>query len=185
MNFKINHNEIQDILPLTHIQKQMLFFHIADNTSHTYYEQQTYMLQGEIYEDLIRQTWLHLLSVNETLRSVIIWRNIEHPVHVIFKNIEFPYQVVDLSKENNSFEAANLMIDKEWECKIDIQKNSYRIMLCKMSQRKYLMILSTHHIFTDGWSNMILLNEFYTTYHQLYYEKPLNDSNKAPLIMVS
>ncbi len=47
---------------------------------------------------------------------------------------------------------------------IDISEKPFRILLCKLDESNYEMILSSHHIIFDGWSNGILLNEFLDAY---------------------
>ena len=42
-----------------------------------------------------------------------------------------------------------------------------RIRLMKLAENKYLLLLTIHHIISDGWSIGVLLGELTATYHSL------------------
>ena len=49
----------------------------------------------------------------------------------------------------------------------DLRRVPFRVILCKLDEKRYEMVISNHHILYDGWSNGIILKEFFNTYRQL------------------
>ena len=178
--FEIN-QKTQNVLPLTNIQRELLFSHLTNPAKHLYYEQQTYLLSGNIQEKLVQKAWAHLVNKHELLRSIIVWGNFDEPYLIVYQHKSFPCQILDHSKSELHTQYINQLINDQWNQPFNLDENAFRLTLCKLSPKKYLMIYNTHHIFIDGWSNMILLNEFYDTYHRLYFKMPLPQKKRLSL----
>ncbi|UCH96724.1 MAG: amino acid adenylation domain-containing protein, partial [Candidatus Aminicenantes bacterium] len=74
------------------------------------------------------------------------------------------------------------IIKKKWLEKIKIKDRKekfnllevpFRVTLCKVEEDKYEMIITNHHILYDGWSNGIVLKEFFKAYDDLSHGKNL------------
>jgi iturin family lipopeptide synthetase B len=178
---KLDKNIIEDILPLTPLQEGMLFHYLRDPGSDLYFEQLSLAISGNIDDELFKESWDVVIRTNEMLRTVFRWENVENPLQIVLKEQQFQPQYYDLSgKEIN--EAARALEEikvKDREKQFDLQEVPFRIILCKVRENKYEMILSNHHILYDGWSNGILLKEFFSAYNDLCRGKESTKPGKA------
>jgi hypothetical protein len=165
----INPQDVEDILPLTPMQESMLFQYLKEPDSKLYFEQNGYELTGTIRTDFIQEAWNAVANRNEVLRTVFRWMKLKKPVQVILKNPRVSVKSVDLSQLPHDAREKQLDTIKEHDLagKIDLRVEPLRVTLCKMSENRYEMIVTNHHILFDGWSNVILLKEFLEAYHCL------------------
>ncbi|WP_432409071.1 condensation domain-containing protein [Wukongibacter sp. M2B1] len=178
-NRKIDARNVEDILPLTPMQKSMLFMLLMNPSGDFYFEQQRYRLSGHIIAELVEKAWAFVANNNEMLRTVFRWKGLENPVQIILREKKIPVKYIDLSHSTDCNELSDSIELQEWKNKVDITTDPFRIVLCKLSEIEYHMILSTHHIILDGWSNAIMLKEFYNAYHCIYFGSTLNRKPKV------
>ena len=162
---KLDRNNIEDIIPLTPTQEGMLFHYILDPDSSDYHEQISLGLVGDINPDLLQEAWDFVIRKNEMLRVVYRWKGIEKPIQVVLKNHQVVMSYYDLSKQE---ERLNEIKEADLRSRIDIEKETLRIALCKCGENDYTMMISNHHILYDGWSNGIMIKELIDAYHALY-----------------
>ncbi|WP_273480580.1 non-ribosomal peptide synthetase, partial [Acetivibrio straminisolvens] len=164
---KLDKKNIEDILALTAMQEGILFHYRSNPESRQYFEQLCMRIAGNIDIDAFGKAWNYTAQNNEALRTVFRWEKLEKPVQVVLKNYEIPVRLCDIS-EYNEEEMQSLLErlkEKDREEGIDISTEPFRITLCKLCKDKYEMIISNHHIIYDGWSNSILLKEFFEAYN--------------------
>ncbi|MGD2087201.1 MAG: amino acid adenylation domain-containing protein [Candidatus Aminicenantes bacterium] len=169
---KLNKKNIEDILELTPMQEGLLFHYLKAPVSENYSEQLNLEISGKIDKELFINTWNMVIETNEMLRTVFRWEKVENPIQIILK--ERPFQPVyhDLSdkgfKERKDIEGMLAEIkSKDKKQKFDLREIPFRVTLCKVEDDRYVMIISNHHILYDGWSNGIILKEFFETYRGL------------------
>ncbi len=168
---KINKENIEDIIALTPMQEGMLFHYLNEPNSELYFEQLSIRITGDINETVIQKAWNYVAETNEMLRTVFRWKNISKPLQIVLKTISIPIMVHDLSyiKEQNLINNyIKEVMEKDRKEKIDLETNPFRVILCKVKDSKYVMTISNHHIIYDGWSNGILLKEFFLAYSCIY-----------------
>lgn len=51
--------------------------------------------------------------------------------------------------------------------KFDLEEVPFRVTLCKVEENRFVMIISNHHVLYDGWSNGIILREFFEAYRDI------------------
>ena len=171
MKAKLDKNNIEDIISLTSTQEGMLFHYMMDPNSLEYHEQVSIDIEGDIDPSLLQQAWDVVIQNNEALRTVYRWRwkNVNHPVQITLKNHQVVMKIDDVSMKTDSAKAAFLdeLKAADLSHRIDIEKETLRITLCKLSEKAYTMIISNHHILYDGWSNAIIIKELIAAYHDL------------------
>jgi fengycin family lipopeptide synthetase D len=162
-------SNIEDILPLTPMQESMLFQYLQDPHNGQYLEQLTLYLSGKVDTTSFMKAWNFVAGNNEILRTVFRWEKLEQPVQIIFKQYELPIREADLTGSAPARRQGLLreIIAKDREEGVNISAAPLRITLCKMSEREYAMMISNHHILYDGWSNGILLKEFFDAYTRI------------------
>ncbi len=175
---------VEDILPLTPMQESMLFQYLKNPNSEEYFQQLTLYLYGELEVEGFKKAWCTVAQRNEALRSVIKWENLNQPVQVVFKEQRLKIREYDFSciDEGTWREKVVKMAQEDrWEG-LDIEKEPFRISLLKMPEHNYAVIISGHHILYDGWSNGILLTEFFEGYNRYIKGiEPLSGINKLKI----
>ena len=170
MQTKLDRSNVEDIIPLTSMQEGMMFHYLMESDDAEYHQQISIDLVGDLSIDLMKKAWDFVISKNEILRTVYRWKNIAHPVQVILKKHSVEMSYYDLSCLPSSLKEEKLNGIRQTDLKnrINIEKETLRIALCKCSKSEYTMIISNHHILYDGWSNAIIIKELMSAYHAFY-----------------
>jgi len=173
-----------DILALTPMQEGMLFHYLKEPGKPFYFEQLTLEISGDFNTRLAEKAWNHTISTNEMLRTVFHWDKIEKPLQIILKEHSLHFDLIDYSNESlSNIEKERYLVElkqKDLEKGFKLNEVPLRITICKFEKNNYRMIISNHHILYDGWSNGIILNEFFTTYETLSQGKEPKKTSKTP-----
>ena len=165
----LDKDNIEDILALTPMQEGMLFHYLKEPESSYYFEQLSLEISGKINTEFFEKAWNFVIETNEMLRTVFRWEKIEHPIQIILAGHTLHPQYFDFS--GNDFDEIKKRLEevklKDREHKFDLHEVPFRVTLCKLGEDKYEIIIGNHHILYDGWSNGIILKEFFTAYHAL------------------
>ncbi|MCU0289812.1 MAG: condensation domain-containing protein, partial [Acidobacteria bacterium] len=166
---KLNPKSIENILPLTPLQEGMLFHYLKDPRSGLYFEQLGLEISGAIDAVFFEKAWNVVVQSNEMLRTVFRWEKVEKPSQVILKEHPCQIRLHDFSDiDSSQKETVSAKIKtKDKDEGFDLTGVPFRVTLCKLAETQYEMIVSSHHILYDGWSNGIILKEFFNAYHAL------------------
>jgi amino acid adenylation domain-containing protein len=167
---KLDKKNIEDILALTPMQEGMLFNYLKDPEKDHYFEQLCLDISGEIDVGIFKKAWNFVTQTNEMLRAVFRWEAVENPIQIILKEHKLKLGYYDFTGKNVSERQKRLEKIKanDRKTKFNLQEAPFRIILCKVEKDKYGLIISNHHILYDGWSNGIILKEFFNTYIDLF-----------------
>ncbi len=177
---KISKANIEDIFALSPMQEGMLFHYLLQPGNKQYLEQFCYSIRNINHPHLLMEACLEVIRQNEMLRTVFIWRNVKKPIQVVLKEADYRVRLIDLSimegkDRQNQLDAWK---HKDWEEKVQLEEEPFRITLFVISDSIVEMVVTSHHIVSDGWSNSILLNELFKFYEKLSEEKPIEISTK-------
>ena len=167
----LDKQNVEDILGLTPVQEGMLFHYLNEPGSGLYFEQMSFTLSGQVDVSAVKNAWDFVICANGMLRTVFRWEGIEKPVQVILKKYAAPireYDFSSLESENEREKTLDEIRKKDRKESIDIRREPFRILLIKLHDNRYEMIVSSYHIVFDGWSNGIILKEFVNAYHSFY-----------------
>ncbi|HLP47549.1 MAG TPA: condensation domain-containing protein, partial [Candidatus Kapabacteria bacterium] len=164
---KLDRKNIADIYALTPLQQGMLFHYLQEPGSDLYFEQLSLELDGDIDLNIFEAAWNFVVKTNEVLRTVFRWEKGNDPVQVALKEYILKPAYYDLSGENSPCNQVEELKAKDRAKKFDLQEIPFRIVLAKLAERQYAMIISNHHILYDGWSSGIILKEFFSAYFEL------------------
>ena len=172
---KINSRNVEDILPLTPMQENMLFQYLKNPGSRLYMEQTCYRLTGDIPMDgeKVKRAWNFVASANEMLRTLFRWQGLKKPLQVILKYHPVPLKEIDLSglTLERKEEQLSQVKENDRQNPIDLSCRPFRVILCRLTENRYEMIVSNHHIISDGWSNVVILKELAEAYNCIYLGK--------------
>ncbi|UCH96605.1 MAG: amino acid adenylation domain-containing protein, partial [Candidatus Aminicenantes bacterium] len=167
---KLEKKNIRDILALTPMQEGMLFHYLNDPESDHYFEQLSLKISDEINLQRFKKAWDYVVQGNEMLRVLFRWERLDNPTQVVLKQHHPDSRFFDLStiedhtERQKQLEKIKLEDRKE---KFDLREIPFRVILCKISEKEYYIVISNHHILYDGWSTGVVLKEFFQAYEGL------------------
>ena len=171
--------DIEDIFALTSMQAGMLFHYLKDPGSDLYFEQLCLKMSGTIDIQIFEKAWNMVVETNEMLRTVFRWQKVKEPVQMVLKEHRPDLRYFDLTHPSRQGSGVEEITARDREEKFDLQQAAFRVSLCKSAEDKYAMIISSHHILYDGWSNGIILKEFFDAYHHLLNGKKMSKTGKT------
>lgn len=163
---KLKAYDIEDILPLSPMQKSMLLYHMINPQSPIYFEQTIIRIYGDLEPDKFTCAIDTVIQANEMLRVVFRWKKISEPIQIILKNTSASVNYIDLSTALSGDTDLENLINHERRS-VDLERQPLRYALCKYDDKKYKFIISNHHIIMDGWSSAQMLKEILSVYHEL------------------
>ncbi|MCP5052102.1 MAG: amino acid adenylation domain-containing protein [bacterium] len=161
---------IEDILALTPVQVGMMWHYLKNPDSRHYVEQLRLEISGQINRDTFERAWNRVIETNEMLRTHFQWDHLKDPVQIILKSHRLSPQYHDLSDITRASERQRRLehiIERDTATPFDLETVPFRVTLCTLTDRRHTVIISNHHILYDGWSNGIIIKEFFTAYHQI------------------
>ncbi|MEO8210865.1 MAG: amino acid adenylation domain-containing protein, partial [bacterium] len=161
---------IEDIYELTPMQQGMLFHTLYTEGSDAYFEQFCYNLDGNLDEELFKNSWEEIVKRHGVLRTSFQWKGISKPVQLVSKSVKLPWTNLDWSnltvgQQEKEFKG---FIKEDRGTGFDMEKSPLmRCTLIKLSNDSYQFVWSFHHIILDGWSYPVLQKEVFTFYDAL------------------
>ncbi|HEX8462607.1 MAG TPA: amino acid adenylation domain-containing protein [Segetibacter sp.] len=171
--------DISAIYRLSGLQEGMLFHGL-------YNEQASYVGQFacDIFNvdlNTFQESWNYVLKQHSILRSAFYYDAFNIPVQSVHKEVKLPIEVYDCTAMN---EADKALAVEEYE-KADTLKGFdfkkpplMRITFIRLTDTRYRMLWTTHHILSDGWSLPIIMEEFLSNYELLISGKPLKQKQE-------
>ncbi|MBN1040269.1 hypothetical protein DVW12_16395 [Clostridium botulinum] len=175
---KLDRKNVEDIMNLTALQQGMLYYYLKNPESEQYFEKCFITLKGNLDLKVFKETWTYIQKNNELLRTVYRWNKLSTPVQVVLRSKKLEIKQFDLSMyENYNVELSNIKNTIRNQ-KIDIRINPMEVSIIKVKDDEYILGLVYHHILFDGWSNGIVLREFFDIYNKLLLGKNIDLSKK-------
>ena len=164
---KVN-RKIQNIYPLTKLQEGMLYQQQISDSPGEYIVQFVYSTNEQIDPQNIAEALRILSAKHEMLRASIAYRTVSQPVLIVLKERMPEFVVSDLTLSDMAEEEFNRIKAEDVLRSFDLEKDTLlRATLVLLPHSEYRLIMSFHHIITDGWSNGIISKDFFETYSAL------------------
>jgi amino acid adenylation domain-containing protein/non-ribosomal peptide synthase protein (TIGR01720 family) len=172
-NGKKRKDAIESIYRLSGLQEGMLFHGLYDNEAGAYTEQFSCDLVKPDLNCLVK-SWQHVIGNHSILRSGFYHDVFAVPVQCVYKSVAFPVETIDYCELNESEQAAAIIAFETADRAKGFDFESaplMRLTLIRLSEDRYRMLWTSHHILFDGWSLPILMEELLGTYESLVTEK--------------
>ncbi|MBX8580725.1 amino acid adenylation domain-containing protein [Pseudomonas cichorii] len=160
-----------DEIPLSFAQQRLLFLWQLDPLSDAYKMTTGLRLRGELNESALLSSFDHLIERHEVLRTVFHTEG-DQPRQVILGNQSVALERVDLSALSEGVREAELaqQVEQSTRQPFDLQKGPLlRASLYRLADDEHVLVVSMHHIVSDGWSMDVMIQEFVHCY-QAYSE---------------
>jgi amino acid adenylation domain-containing protein/non-ribosomal peptide synthase protein (TIGR01720 family) len=153
-------------LPLSFAQQRLWFLHQMEPDSAAYNLAATIRLSGALDVQALQSAFRHLLQRHEALRTSFHDDGGE-PVQVIAPPTDIALPLIDLSAVEGARknEEAQGLAEAEAAKPFDLTAGPLlRLALLKLADSEHVLLMTMHHIVSDGWSMSVLLREFATGY---------------------
>ncbi|MGF7533043.1 amino acid adenylation domain-containing protein [Bacillus mexicanus] len=176
-------SEIENVYPLTPMQKGMLFHSLLDEDSHSYFEQASFSIQGELKINWFKASLERLCETYAVLRTRFYSGWNDTPLQIVYKKQKPQIHFADLRDiEEPRREDEIAAYQKEDKAKgFDLARDPLmRIAIFRMEDRKYHLIWSFHHIVMDGWCLSLITKEVFEHYYALQKGRETEAPSAAP-----
>ncbi len=164
-------------IPLSYAQQRLWFIDQLQVASSEYNMPEALRLRGDLDVEALRRAIDVIVERHESLRTH--FAEVEsQPVQVILAPAPVPIELEDLThlEETARRQLTATTLRKEWDEPFDLSHGPLlRVKLLKLGKREHILLLTCHHIVSDGWSAGVLGQELaalYDAFHQVR-ENPL------------
>ena len=158
--------EIEEILPLSPLQRGLLFHAISDD-SEDYLTQIELCLEGRLDISVLRNACSALLERHPALRAGIWYEGLNTPVQVVAAWAEPAWRQVAVGSGATAARerAAEQILAEERSSKFDLTRPPLiKFALIRTAPEQYRLLITVHHIMLDGWSTPLLIQELFAHY---------------------
>ncbi|WP_419735507.1 amino acid adenylation domain-containing protein [Pseudomonas sp. COR18] len=153
-------------IPLSYAQQRLLFLWQLDPGSAAYNMAAGLRLQGRLDESALQRAFEHIALRHEVLRTVFQVDG-EQPCQVILGHLGVPLSRLDLSgcasetREAELAERVRAITAQPFDL---LNGPLLRASLIRLAADEWVLVVSMHHIVSDGWSMDVMVREFVQAY---------------------
>jgi amino acid adenylation domain-containing protein/non-ribosomal peptide synthase protein (TIGR01720 family) len=160
-----------DSIPLSFAQQRLWFFDQFEAGKSFYNLPGAIRLKGKLNVAVLEQTFNEILNRHEALRST--FTEVQgQPIQVIASPVSrLHLPVIDLRElpQSDREAAVKQLSAKEAQQSFDLERGPLlRTSLLQLSEEEYVLLLTMHHIVSDGWSIGVLARELAAIYEALW-----------------
>ncbi|MEV2250525.1 non-ribosomal peptide synthase/polyketide synthase [Streptomyces sp. NPDC050147] len=158
-----------EVLPVSPLQEGLLFHALFDQQGpDVYVEQLVLDLEGRLDASVLRASWQAVLDRHGSLRAgfrqVV---GVEEPLQVIVEGVQLPWREEDLTDEpvQAAWARSERIAVAERAQRFElVTPPLLKVLLIRLGQDRYRLVITMHHLVLDGWSLPILLREVWVAY---------------------
>ena len=159
-------------VPLSFSQQRLWFLDQLEPNSSVYNVSRAWRLTGRLNVDALRRAIEAIINRHEVLRSTFTVVNGE-PFQVVVPASSVPLSFVDLQALSSPEREAEELALREGKLPFDLARGPlFRVKLLRLAEEEHVLLLTLHHIVTDGWSLGVLHRELDTLYEAFSVGKP-------------
>ena len=178
-----NGQTIEDIFPLTALQKGILFQVMNAPESGIYGTQQTYALGGDLSVPAFKQAFQKVIDRYQVLRSSCGFGPDGEPFMVVYRQARLPWEELDWRGMPVAEQRQKLkeLMKADRLRGLDLaQEPLMRSVLIRLTDERYQLIWSAHLMILDGWSMAVMVGEVLAFYDAFYQGQSLEIENPVP-----
>nr|VFJ49400.1 MAG: HAD-superfamily phosphatase, subfamily IIIC/FkbH-like domain-containing protein/thioester reductase domain-containing protein [Candidatus Kentron sp. FW] len=148
--------------PLSHGQQALWFLHRNAPESPAYSVGMVFRILSSIDVSTPRAVFQTLLHRHPSLRSTFSHQD-GQPVQIVHDHQDVHFEEIDAAMLTE--EALHRQVTESYRRPFDLEQGPlFRVGLFTRAPEEHVLLLTLHHIITDGWSMWQLLSEFFTLY---------------------
>src|SRR5579883_2924222 len=160
--------------PLSFAQQRMWFLSQLEVDHHFYNVPLGMRLRGPLRTEVLERCLTEIVRRHEALRTIFPTRA-GVPVQVVVPPIACVLPVIDLSDLPKAEQEKYLkqLSKAEAQRSFDLARGPiFRLKLLRLASEEHILLLTMHHIVSDGWSTGIIRREMIQLYHAFYHGWP-------------
>ncbi|MFE8605167.1 non-ribosomal peptide synthetase [Archangium violaceum] len=164
----------EGVLPLSFAQQRLWFLDQLQPGSSFYNVPMAVKLEGSLDVAALENGLNGLVQRHESLRTTFATQQ-DQPVQIIASHGSLPLQVVDLSAVPSAEREAEIrrLTTQEALKPFDLGRGPVlRALLLRLEERQHVLMLTMHHIVSDGWSMGVLVRELAALYEASTQGRP-------------
>lgn len=161
-------------LPLSFAQQRLWFLQQLEPESTAYNKAIALRLKGTLSRRALEYSFGEMLRRHEILRTSFGMRE-DRPEQIIHPVPRFHLPVIALSAltQDEYLKEALRLAEQEEQHHFDLARGPLlRASLLELNVQEHVLLLTMHHILSDGWSNSLFMRELQVFYHAFLTEKP-------------
>ncbi|UZE26281.1 amino acid adenylation domain-containing protein [Pseudomonas sp. B21-056] len=158
-------------LPLSFSQQRLLFLTRIEGASSAYHLPVALRLTGALDRNALQRALDRIVARHEALRTTFV-QSPEQPAwqRIAARDSGFALETLDLRADSMARESMQAMIDGEAGAVFDLERGPLiRGRLVRLADDEHVLMVTMHHIVSDGWSIGVLTRELVTLY-SAYHE---------------
>ncbi len=146
-------------------QQRLWLLDKIEGGSHHYNMSAALHLIGTLDNEALTKAINTILGRHESLRTSFIEGSYGEPIQTIHPLSDIDVPITDISSLADKDEFLNARIANEANTAFDLSSDTMlRAQLVKLSDDEHVLLVTMHHIASDGWSMGLIVNEFSTLY---------------------
>lgn len=156
----------RDSYPISPSQRRLWMLDQIGEGSLAYLMPAALRLEGNLNDQALELAMLSLLKRHESLRTCFAMSKGEVR-QIITKAENFALQRIDLSGEDEAEREAEKLAEAEYKISFDLSVAPLiRAKLIRLAEDEHVLLVTMHHIISDGWSMNVFLGELASLYRQ-------------------
>ncbi len=160
-------------LALSFAQQRLWFLSELEGASQAYHICMGMRLTGELDREALQRALDRIVARHEALRTTFIAANGEAAQHVARPDIGLPLQHHDLREHKDAAQELQRLSEQHAGAGFDLETGPLiRARLIQLGDAAHVLLLTLHHIVSDGWSRGVLGAELSALYSAFSRGKP-------------
>jgi amino acid adenylation domain-containing protein/non-ribosomal peptide synthase protein (TIGR01720 family) len=158
---------VEDLYPLSPLQRGLLFHALYQPDSEAYFEQVNLRLEGGLNLERFRQAWGEVLTRHPILRTCFLWEGLDEPLQLVRGAVELPWEESDwrhLPEVEREARLVTVLIADRRRGFAPTRAPVMRAALIHWTDQAYQFIWSYHHLLLDGWCLGLIFREVLALY---------------------
>ncbi|WP_236587727.1 non-ribosomal peptide synthetase [Tumebacillus amylolyticus] len=166
----------QGDLPLSDMQKQLWFFEQLESKTALYHVPFALSFEGELELDHLQAALQEIVSRHESLRTAFVERDDEAMAVVLPQSdVDLPLSDLQGYASDEREQVLERMMLNHSARPFDLGAGSlYQFHLYRLTPREHVLLITLHHIISDGWSAGVFTRELAALYTAFAEGKPLS-----------
>ncbi|HEV7857241.1 MAG TPA: condensation domain-containing protein, partial [Pyrinomonadaceae bacterium] len=160
--------------PLSFAQRRLWFIEQIERGSYVYNICASVRLRGHLNVNALEQSFDEIVRRHESLRTTFQLMD-QQPVQVVARTLHVKPSLINLKSlpEAERETEVQRLLQEESQTPFDLTRGPLlRVKLLRLATDEHVLLLTLHHIISDGWSMGVLVREMVTLYESLTREQP-------------
>ncbi|MGY2288771.1 amino acid adenylation domain-containing protein [Pseudomonas sp. SDO5215_S409] len=159
--------------PLSFAQQRLWFLALMEGANTAYNIPIGLRLRGQLHVEALQRALARIVARHETLRSRFYQDGDDAHVLIVAPQNVLALQVQDLRQHPQAQQVLDALIQGEASAPFDLQRGPLlRGRLVVMADDHHVLLLTLHHIVSDGWSMGVLTRELMALYQAFSQGQP-------------